>query len=334
MKCFNRRLLFISTALILLSVCAACSQEQTSGDSKTDVRIAYFPNITHTQALVLKNQGTLELAWEDSCDVTWTSFNAGPSEIEAIFAGEIDIGYIGPVPALNANIKSAGDVKIIANATNAGAVLLVRKDSGIASIPDLAGKKIAVPQLANTQHLCLLSILSANNMKTTDQGGSVTINASSNADIVNLMDNGSIDAAVVPEPWGTIMEKSGNAEILLDYNELFWDGNYPAALVVANGDFIKEHPQLVQEFLEMHESTTSFINQNPSAAQEIVNTEIENATGKPIDAAVMESAFSRMEATTELNIDAILSFAAIGREEGFNSMIPEESDVFDTEFRP
>ena len=180
----------------------------------------------------MKNQGTLEEKWKDTCNVTWTSFNAGPAEIEAIFAGEIDLGYIGPVPAVNANVKSNGEVKIISNATNAGAVLLVRKDSGIASVKDLAGKKVAVPQLGNTQHLCLLSLLSENGLKTVDQGGDVTINASSNADILNLIDNGSVEAAVVPEPWGTTIEKNGNAEILLDYDELFLNGEFVTRTVM------------------------------------------------------------------------------------------------------
>lgn len=61
----------------------------------------------------MKNQGTLEEKWKDKCNVSWTSFNAGPAEMEAIFAGEIDLGYIGPVPALSANVKSNGEVKII-----------------------------------------------------------------------------------------------------------------------------------------------------------------------------------------------------------------------------
>ena len=102
----------------------------------------------------------------------------------------------------------------------------------------------------------------------------------------------------------------------------------------SSGDFIREHPDLVAQFLEMHESTTSFINQNPAEAQQIVNTEIELVTGKPIDESVMETAFSRITATAELNADAILSFAAIGKEEGFYSAVPEETDVFDTERNP
>lgn len=155
----------------------------------------------------MKNQKTLENKWKDTCEVSWTSFNAGPAEIEALFAEQIDIGYIGPVPAVSANVKSNGDIKIISNAANAGTVLLTGKDTDIQSVGDLSGKKVAVPQLGNTQHLCLLSLLADNGLKTADKGGDVTIRASSNADILNLMGNGNIDAALVPEPWGTTIEK-------------------------------------------------------------------------------------------------------------------------------
>ena len=332
------------TGILLAGICAsvaACggkegTQQQAGGDGayaeKTDVRVAYFPNITHTQALVMKNQKTLEEKWGDSCNVTWTSFNAGPAEMEAIFAGEIDLGYIGPVPALSANVKSNGDVKIISNTTNAGAVFLKRKDSGIDSLADLSGKKIAVPQMGNTQHLCLLSILSDVGLKTVDAGGDVTVNASSNADILNLIDNGSVDAALVPEPWGTTIENNGNAEILLDYNEVFLEGNYPTAVVVASQDFIEEHPDLVKQFLEAHEEATLYINENMDEARSIVNKEIEETTGKAIDEEVIKNAFTRMTVDTALNKEAIMKFAEISKEEGFISVVPEESDVFTTEF--
>lgn len=335
----KKRINTLVTGILLLAIgisLAACggSGEGSGGSAsdKTDVRIAYFPNITHTQALVMKNQKTLEEKWGDHCNVTWTSFNAGPAEMEAIFAGEIDLGYIGPVPALSANVKSNGDVKIISNVTNAGAVFLKRKDSGIDSLSDLSGKKIAVPQMGNTQHLCLLSILSDQGLKTVDAGGDVTVNASSNADIVNLIDNGSVDAALVPEPWGTTIEKNGNAEILLEYNEVFLEGNYPTAVVVASKDFIEKHPDLVKDFLEAHEEAALYINENMDDARSIVNTEIEAATGKAIDEEVLKSAFKRMTVDTELNKEAIMEFAEISKKEGFISEVPEENDVFTTEF--
>ena len=306
MKKTWKQITALTLAFIALLFTAGCG---SNDDDKLNVRIAYFPNITHTQALILKNQGKLEEAWKDACNVSWTSFNAGPAEIEAIFAGEIDLGYIGPVPAINANFKSSGDVKIISNATNAGAVLLARKGSGISSAKDLAGKKVAVPQIGNTQHLCLLSLLSE-----------------------NLMDNGSVDAAVVPEPWGATIEKNGNAEVVLDYDELFLEGNYPTAVVIANGDFMEKHPEYVKDFLAMHEEATLFINEHAKEAQEIVNSEIKGVTGKSIDTDILESAFSRMTADTTLHTNAIMTFANISKEEGFISSVPEERNVFNTEF--
>ena len=316
--------------VISLAGCGSSGEKESGG--KTNVRIAYFPNITHTQALVMKNQKTLENKWQDKCNVSWTSFNAGPAEVEAIFAGEIDLGYIGPVPALSANVKSNGDVKIISNVTNAGAVLLKRKDSGIQTVKDLAGKKVAVPQIGNTQHLCLLDLLTQNGLKTVDKGGDVTVSASSNADILNLIDNGSVDAAVVPEPWGTTIEKNGSAEVLLEYDKLFLEGNYPTAVVIAGSDFIKEHPDLVKEFLQAHEDATLYINENATQAQEIVNKEIESVTGKALETDVIQKAFGRMKVDTTLNKEAVMTFAKISKDEGFISTVPEENDVFTIEF--
>lgn len=334
MKRKTKVILSLLLALGMLASLNACDSSQTeeSADGKTAVRIAYFPNITHSQALVMKNRETLEEMWKDDCEVSWTSFNAGPAETEAIFAGEIDLGYIGPVPALSANVKSNGDVKIISNSTDGGAVLLVRKDSGIESVSDLSGKKVAVPQLGNTQHLCLLNILDENGLATTDKGGDVTINASSNADILNLIDNGSVDAALVPEPWGTMIENNGNAEVLLDDKEVFLNGDYPTAVVVVSKDFMEEHPDLVKDFLKAHEDATTFINENMGEAQKIVNTEIQEATGKSLDGDVIESAFSRMTISTKLNHEAVMKFAQISKDEGFISRIPEEEDVFAAEF--
>lgn len=334
MKRKTKVILSLLLALGMLASLNACDSSQTeeSADGKTAVRIAYFPNITHSQALVMKNRGTLEEMWKDDCEVSWTSFNAGPAETEAIFAGEIDLGYIGPVPALSANVKSNGDVKIISNSTDGGAVLLVRKDSGIESVSDLSGKKVAVPQLGNTQHLCLLNILDENGLATTDKGGDVTINASSNADILNLIDNGSVDAALVPEPWGTMIENNGNAEVLLDDKEVFLNGDYPTAVVVVSKDFMEEHPDLVKDFLKAHEDATTFINENMGEAQKIVNAEIQEATGKSLDEDVIESAFSRMTISTKLNHEAVMKFAQISKDEGFISRIPEEEDVFAAEF--
>ena len=148
------------------------------------------------------------------------------------------------------------------------------------------------------------------------------------------MDSGQIDAAVVPEPWGSTIEKNGNARVILDYDELFLHGDYPSALVVASNDFIETHPDLVSDFLELHEEATLFINENPEEMQEIVNTEINAATGKSLDTDVIQSACSRIKADSTLNPNVIMTLAEISKEEGFIRNVPEEKNVFNTEFRP
>ena len=153
--------------------------------------------------------------------MTWNTFTAGSSEIEAIFAGEIDIGYIGPVPAINGNVKSEGDVTVIANAADAGAVLVKGSDSDIQSVSDLAGKTVAIPQIGNTQHLCLLNLLSENQLAPVSAGGTVEVVAVENANLQNMFDQGTVDAALVPEPWGTILTASDNVDLLLDYQDIY-----------------------------------------------------------------------------------------------------------------
>lgn len=314
--------LLTTTIAFTLSGCGKKSDE-----GPVDVRVAYFPNITHSQALVMKDQQGLEERLGDGYNVEWISFNAGPDEITAIFAGEVDLGYIGPVPAINAYIKSKGDVNIIAGATNAGAVLLTRSGANITSVKELAGKTVAIPQLGNTQHLSLLNILSENNLVTKDAGGDVNVVAVANADIKNLMDQGTIDAALVPEPWGSIIEKETGANILLDYDEVWMEGNYPTAVVIVSKDFLEDHEDIVAEFLAEHKEATLFINDNKEEAKEIINRQIEEVTQNAIADDVLDKALGRLVITDETSFDVIKAFAELNLQEGFIDELPDEKIV-------
>ena len=135
----------LTTLAIILCGCA-------SAPSSNIIRIGYFPNITHAQAVIGIADGTFARALGDGVKIDAKVFNAGPSAIEALFAGQLDLAYIGPNPAINGYVKSKGEaLRIIAGATSGGAVLVVRADAGITSPADFRGKKIATPQLGNTQ---------------------------------------------------------------------------------------------------------------------------------------------------------------------------------------
>lgn len=292
-----------------------------------EVRMAYFPNITHAQALVMKNEGSLEEALGDGYEVSWTSFTAGSSEVEALFAQEIDIGYIGPVPAINGNVKSDGDVIVIANASDAGAVLVAAADSGISSVEDLDGKTVAIPQVGNTQHLCLLNLLSQNDLSPVSSGGTVEVVAVDNSNLQNMFDQGSVDAALVPEPWGTILTSSDNVELVLDYQDIYYSGNYPVAVIVVRKDFLEEYPEVVETFLQVHIDTTDAINEDLDGAADAMIEEIYNVTGNEYEKDVILSSFSRTTVTVELNEDALLEFADVSLAEGFIDELPDDSLV-------
>lgn len=327
MKNILKKSLLIMTVLGCISL-TGCGNKKDSSE-KTDVRVAYFPNITHTQALVMKEKQTLEEKLGDNCNVKWQSFNAGPAEVEAIFAGEIDLGYIGPVPAVNAYIKSKGDVKIIAGAANGGAVL-VSKDDSINSIEDLSGKNVAIPQLGNTQHLSLLNLLTEHNLSPVSNGGDVNIIASDNSNIKTLMDQGEVDAALVPEPWGSILERDLGAKVVLDYDDIWMEGNYAVTVVVARKDFMEDHPDIVKSFIEAHKDTTVYINDNLSEAQDIVNKQIEETTSKTFDKDILGSAFSRIVLSADIPKDSIMAFAQLNLEQDFIEELPNEDIIDDS----
>ena len=154
-----KKIFVIAGVAAMVAGLAGCGGTKKDADKTTEINVGYFNNVTHAQALYMKAQGTLDKAFDGKAKVKWTSFNAGPSEVEALFSGDIDIGYIGPVPAISANVKSKGDVSIISGASQAGAELVKAPGSEIESAKDLDGKTVAIPQIGNTQHLCLLKLL-------------------------------------------------------------------------------------------------------------------------------------------------------------------------------
>ena len=290
-------------------------------DKNKEVHIGYFNNITHAQALMMKAEGTLDKSLGDDVNVKWTAFNAGPAEVEALFSGDIDIGYIGPVPAISANVKSKGDVVIISSATKGGAVLVKRKGSDINSVADLDGKVVAIPQIGNTQHLCLLKLLADNGLKPDTAGGTVKVSAVANADVANTMEREDIDAAV-PEPWGATL-LANDAELVLDYKDIYDNGEYDVAVVVVRKEFMEENPEMVDEFIKQHEAATKKVNDDKENSLKTINNELKEATGKALGDDIISQAFERIGVSTEVNEESVLGFADISKAEGFISELPE-----------
>ncbi|MFN0095770.1 MAG: ABC transporter substrate-binding protein, partial [Dehalococcoidia bacterium] len=194
------------------SAAAQSSPTTTKVPDPVTLRLGYFPNVTHAQALVMTGDGSLQKELGETVKLDTKVFNAGPAVIEAMFAGEIDASFIGPNPAINGFQRSNGEaLRIVSGAASAGALFVVRPEANITAAKDLAGKKFATPQLGGTQDVALRAYLQDNGLKTKDKGGDVTILPTANADTLTLFQKGEIDGAWVPEPWGTrlILEAGG-----------------------------------------------------------------------------------------------------------------------------
>lgn len=319
--------IFKSIPIIIISLLAiSCSRSEQADNTK--VRIGYFPNITHSQALIGKAGGQFQKTLGNN-EIEWKMFNAGPSEMEAMLAGELDIAYIGPGPAINGYVKSKGDVKIIAGATNGGAILISRKDLKLSNLQDLAGKKIAVPQFGNTQDLTLRYLLNQNGLKDTTKGGNVEIRQVENPDVKVLLEKGDIDAALVPEPWGSTLVKEIGANVILDYNKLWRDGNYSTAVVIARKDFIEKHPDIVEKFLKTYVELTEETLKNSDQTKQMVNDEINNITKKALSKDILDAAFGRMTVTYDPQKESVVDFADLSVEIGTLKEKPDTNELFD-----
>ncbi|MBV7272901.1 aliphatic sulfonate ABC transporter substrate-binding protein [Clostridiaceae bacterium UIB06] len=309
------------------------NQNNTAG-GKSDgstVRVGFLPNITHSQALVGKEKGNFQKALGDNHKIEWKQFNAGSSEVEAFLAGAIDIGYIGPGPAINGYTKSKGDIQIIAGATDAGAILVSRKDLPIKDVKELDGKKVAVPQFGNTQDLSLRYLLTQNGLKEKTKGGTVEIVQADNPDIKTLLDKNQIDAALVPEPWGSRLVKEVGANVVLDYDKVWREGKYPTAVIAVRKDFLKQHPDIVENFLKAHVDLTEYINKNNSEASGVVNKQIKDLTKSSLSKDVLDSAFKRLTVTNNPEKDATIEMVNLSVTTGFLKQAPDTKDLVNLE---
>ncbi|BBN95140.1 aliphatic sulfonates ABC transporter substrate-binding protein [Deinococcus grandis] len=307
------------TLLTLTLLTTAAAQ-----DAQT-VRLGFFPNLTHAPALVGLERGTFQKALSQvgsgKVKLDAKEFVSGTTLTEAFAAGQIDIAYVGPGPAINAAGRGM-PVQFLAGASEAGAVLVVRKDSGIKSYKDLAGKIVAVPSLGNTQDISLRHILNENSLKPRADGGNVTITPIAPADVLAAFAAKRVDATLVPEPWGAALEAQGH-KVIGSEKTVWRDGKYPTTVVIVNAKFAQANPQIVTAFLKAHTDAVAFINKSPVAAQTAVNNQLLKATGTKLDPRVLQRAFARTRFTTSLDLAALTEYAKLNVEAGYARSAPD-----------
>jgi NitT/TauT family transport system substrate-binding protein len=315
---FSRLVTSIAASILLIAACSAQAGTGTVAPSAVDpggsagssvapsaaapqgtLKLGYFPNITHATAIVGVESGIFEKALGPGVSLTVSSFNAGPAASEALLDGAIDATFIGPNPAINAFAKSKGAaIRIIAGATSGGAYLVVRPE--ITSAADLRGKKLASPQLGNTQDVALRTWLADNGLVTTREGGGdVSILPQDNAQTLDAFKSGQIDGAWVPEPWATRLVQEGGGKVLVDEKTLWPGGQYVTTHVIVRTDYLQVHLDIIRALLAGELEANDLVNSDPAQAQALTNQGIKKITSKTIADKVITAAWPNLTFTVD-----------------------------------
>ncbi|MFC8533221.1 aliphatic sulfonate ABC transporter substrate-binding protein [Streptomyces sp. NPDC057249] len=270
--------------------------EKLSADT---VRVGYFPNLTHATALVGDQEGLFQKELGGT-QLETATFNAGPSEIEALNAGSIDIGFIGPSPSINGYTRSKGQNLRIIGGSASGGVKLVVNPEKIKTLDDVKGKRIATPQLGNTQDVAFLNWISEKGWKVDAQSGKgdVSVVRTDNKVTPDAYRSGSIDGAWVPEPTASKLVAEGAKE-LLDESTLWPDDKFVITNIIVSQKFLKEHPDVVEAVLRGSVATNAWINAHPDRAKDSANAALKKLTGKELPAEVIDPAWKSIRITDD-----------------------------------
>jgi NitT/TauT family transport system substrate-binding protein len=306
----------MKSSVWLAAALALLASRAEGADTKT-VRFGHFPNVTHAQgviahALSRQGKGWFEERLGPGFKIEWYTYNAGPSAMEAIFARSLDLTYVGPNPALNAHFKSNGEeIRIISGAATGGAALVVSSDGKITRPADFRGKKIATPQLGNTQDISCRAWLKAQGFNVTMTGGDVTVLPTQNPDQLGMLQRGGVDAVWTVEPWVTRLEREAKGKVFLDEADVI------TTWLAASVKFLSDHRDLAKKVAQANTELTSWIQTHPDEAQKLLIDELRAETKADFAPEVVAQAWKRIKFTADIPRNLVDTAVKDAKDAGF-----------------
>ncbi|HYB03386.1 MAG TPA: ABC transporter substrate-binding protein [Nitrososphaerales archaeon] len=293
------------------------------------VRVGYFANLNHAPAILGLSDGDFQSYLGPTTTIKTYLFTAGPTEMTALLAGQLDMAYVGPSSAITPFIQSNGTaLKIVAGVASGGAVFVVSNNSNITSVANFTGKTFAAPQLGNTQDVALRSFLLRNHYVV---GTNVTVVDTSNANILTLMTQGKIQGAWVPEPTASELIFEANAHVFLDERSIWPNESFSTAELVVRTAFLTAHPDVVKKIIEADVNDTIWINANPTKAFPLIDAGIANLTSTtPLNSTIFNNATQYLSFTYDPLEASVQQQAQNAYELGFlGTTAPNLNGLFD-----
>ena len=295
----------------------AFSLQANRADEKTVIRFGHFPNITHAQGVIAhafsrQGKGWYEERLGPNVKIQWFTYNAGPSAMEAIFAGSLDLTYVGQGPALNAHLRSKGEeIRVLGGAANGGAALVIKPDGPIKTEADFRGKKVATPQFGNTQDISCRAWLKAQGFKVTQTGGDVMVIPTANPDQLGSFQSGGVDAVWTVEPWVTRLERDAHAKVFLE------DTNIITTWLASSVKFLNNHRELAKKVAAANKDLTDWILAHPDEAQKMLIAELKEETRTDFAPEAVAQAWKRIKFTTDVSRELVAKAVQDGKDAGF-----------------
>ena len=301
----------VSGIVVIVAIAITITSFSDSDQINQDkIRVAFFPSIGHIIPIVGLEEKIFEKGIGEEKQIETKLFDSGPQVIESIFSGSIDIAYVGPGPIINGFLKSDGkDIKILSGAASGGASFIIQPNSGLESLENFDGKRIASPQISNSQDVSLRYYLESHGLKSVEKGGTVFVLNISNPDIYTLFAKGDIDGAWVPEPWATILVQELDGIRLFNEEKLWPNEEFASVLLIVRTEYLENNPETVQKWVESHEKTVTWINSNPDKSKSLFSSFLIDYMGKSLPTKIIDESFSNITITSDPIKNSVIIFA-------------------------
>jgi len=288
-----RKLAFLVLALMLIILLPgglSCTPVKTA-----TVRIGYLLGDLHQLPFfVAQDRGFFT---EEGVNVEVAGpFDAGPAEMDALAANQLDMGYVGIAPSVLAAARKI-DLSIISGVNLEGSALV--SEIGVNSVADLKSKKVATPAPGSIQYVMLGMLLAKNSLSFADLDlfpGTIKP-----PDMPQSLQTGRISGYFVWEPFVAKSLTGGYGKALVESKDI-WPG-HPCCVIVARNDFALKNDNTVAAVIRAHKKAVNFIAGNPAEAKAVAQK------WTRLDAAVIDNAFTRVKYTYALSKDDVKRFA-------------------------
>ncbi|MDD9266698.1 ABC transporter substrate-binding protein [Paenibacillus sp. GCM10023248] len=306
-----RKIAWMLLLLFIVTTLSACEEKLTATGKPATVRVGVFKNVTHAAAYIALEKGYFAREWGDDVKIEVTAFDNGSDLSIAMATGDIDIGFVGPGPATTFFLKS-GNFRVVSGSNNGGAVLVARNGAGINGVKDLVDKTIAIPSKGNTNEISLRMLLQQEGITISRDAGSAHLIVRSPSDALISFRQKEIDAALVPEPWGTQIEKAGLGKVVVDWQAIPPNrGDYPTVIMVASDKLIQRHRDIVKGAIKANMDGIAFIRKSPEEAYGLINNQLKQYSGKGMEKSLIQASLSRLKLTTDVDVKVMEDMAKV-----------------------